>query len=106
MCLALQYFPPTKDLESWLQSYFDENRKFAGAKRDDKLDKYVAYAAKKLPIICRDGARNVSPELAEVERAVLYPIHPPIFGGTLDGTHAVSFIILSLVMTNTIPQMS
>jgi len=57
LCLCLQYFPPTKDLESWMYSYFEENKKAATQANDKEYMNYVNFAIRRLAAICRDGAR-------------------------------------------------
>lgn len=83
LSLVAQSFPPTNDLESWLRSYIKESIKLAMNKKDDKLVKYTSFCLRKLEAICREGGRGVLLDVVEIERAIQFPIRPPIFGGTL-----------------------
>lgn len=83
ICLVTQCFPPTNDLESWLRSYIKESAKLAATKKDEKLFKYASFCLRKLESICRDGGRGNLMDVVEIERAIQFPLKPPIFGGTL-----------------------
>jgi Rho GTPase-activating protein 39 len=83
LSLIAQSFPPTNDLEMWLRSYIKESVKLAASKKDDKLLKYTSFCLRKLESVCREGGRGILLDVVEIERAIQFPIRPPIFGGTL-----------------------
>lgn len=76
--LVVQYFPPTKDLEPWVEQYF---REYETSEEDLKI--YIAFAIRKLPSIARQGAILRTPDVSEIEHSLKAALRPPVFSASL-----------------------
>ena len=66
MILSVVYFPPTRDLESWLFDYLEEHLKI---ENEEMI--YAMYCIKKLTVICKTGPRGRTPTTREIERHIV-----------------------------------
>jgi Rho GTPase-activating protein 39 len=82
--LAVQYFPPTKNLLEWLHTFAAGRTKALAKKRgaDDELALSAAYCAHKLPLIA--SSRRAMPSLVEIDQARTYALNSPVFAEDLE----------------------
>lgn len=80
LCIIIQYFPPSHDLEkpfsTWVASH--------SSSKDQKLLDYSKFLGRKLPKAVVEGARGRIPGLAELNGLVSAPFKQAIFGSTLE----------------------
>ncbi|PCH43832.1 hypothetical protein WOLCODRAFT_138616 [Wolfiporia cocos MD-104 SS10] len=80
LCVLLVTFPPSKDFETYLQSYLQQ----AKSHNEARIDVMAKYCIRRLANISRKGPRGKPPSTAEIETASDAAFHPSIFGESLD----------------------
>ncbi|KAH9830765.1 uncharacterized protein C8Q71DRAFT_716454 [Rhodofomes roseus] len=80
LCVLLVTFPPSKDFETYLRSYFQQ----ATVRHEGRVDVMAKYCLRRLAYIARKGPRGKPPTTAEIETASDAAFHPSIFGESLD----------------------
>jgi hypothetical protein len=92
--LSTTYFPPTRDLENWLQVYLEEHFKI---ENEEKI--YASYCLKKLAAICKTGPKGRVPTTREIERHIVilftYPSPPP-----LNSQSCITITIIMYIICN------
>ncbi|KAH9940532.1 uncharacterized protein BXZ73DRAFT_42852 [Epithele typhae] len=83
LCVLLVTFPPSKNFEAYLQSYFQQ----ATSQHEGRIDVMAKYCLRRLAYISKKGPRGKPPGAAEIETASDAAFHPSIFGETLDGVY-------------------
>lgn len=100
LCIMIQYFPPSNDLEKPFSLWVAVQ---SGSK-DPKLPDYAKFLSRKLPKAMAEGARGRVPGLAELKGLVDAPFKQAIFGSTLEEVMEIQKVIdqtleLPLVLT-------
>ncbi|CCM00835.1 uncharacterized protein FIBRA_02877 [Fibroporia radiculosa] len=80
LCVLLVTFPPSKDFETYLQSFLQQ----ATSRQEGRVDVMAKYCLRRLAYISRKGPRGKAPTTAEIETASDAAFHPSIFGESLD----------------------
>ncbi|KAI8139231.1 hypothetical protein BJV82DRAFT_255614 [Fennellomyces sp. T-0311] len=80
LCVISVTFPPSKNLESYLTSFVEQNHAMSA----NQVDVMSQYVSTRLERICARGAKGKVLTAAEIERAKEAPFKPSIFGESLD----------------------
>ncbi|OBZ66582.1 Rho GTPase-activating protein 39 [Grifola frondosa] len=80
MCVLLVTFPPSKNFETYLRSYFQQ----ATNQQEGRVDVMAKHCLRRLAHIAKKGPRGKPPGIAEIETASDAAFHPSIFGESLD----------------------
>ncbi|KAG5351861.1 hypothetical protein C0989_004684 [Termitomyces sp. Mn162] len=80
-CVALITFPPSKNFETYLSSFFQHHT----TQHEGRVDVMAKYCLRRLAYISKKGPRGKPPSLAEIETASDSAFNPSTFGETLDG---------------------
>jgi len=80
LVLCIQYFPPSRDLEAWIKQYFTENIQ----QTQPKIPDCASYCLRRLPVICRVGAKQKLPSLKEIEMDRGAAFRTAVYGGYLE----------------------
>ncbi|CDS12396.1 hypothetical protein LRAMOSA04590 [Lichtheimia ramosa] len=81
LCVVSMTFPPSKNLESYLNNFVDQHKKMTCANKVDIMSEHVS---RKLERICARGAKGKVLTAAEIDRAKEAPFKPSVFGESLD----------------------
>ncbi|KAI8340000.1 hypothetical protein BC941DRAFT_419153 [Chlamydoabsidia padenii] len=79
LCVISIAFPPSKNLESYLTNFVQENHHVT----DNQVDIMSAHVSTKLKRICKRGAKGKVLTPAEIQRAKEAPFKPSVFGESL-----------------------
>lgn len=77
--IAVQFFPPTKNLEPFIQQYIQE-----ASNSNEKFKGYINFSLKKLSSIARQGVTLRTPEKNEIEHLAGSALRPPVFFSTVE----------------------
>ena len=92
LCVVSMTFPPSKNLESYLNNFVDQHKQMTCANKVDVMSEHVS---RKLERICARGAKGKVLTAAEIDRAKVkgpllipsplqpYLIYINVLGGTL-----------------------
>ncbi|KAF5385859.1 hypothetical protein D9615_002353 [Tricholomella constricta] len=80
LCVLLITFPPSKNFENYLSSFFQQHI----TQREGRVDVMAKYCLRRLEYISKKGPRGKPPTLAEIETASDAAFHPSTFGESLD----------------------
>ncbi|KAL5484811.1 hypothetical protein ACEPAI_7453 [Sanghuangporus weigelae] len=80
MCVLLVSFPPSKNFESYLRSFIQQNT----TQPEGRVDVMAKYCLQRLFIISKKGPRGKPPTIAEIETASDAAFNPSTFGESLD----------------------
>ncbi|KAH7102162.1 hypothetical protein BKA62DRAFT_118752 [Auriculariales sp. MPI-PUGE-AT-0066] len=80
ICVLLVTFPPSKDFESYLQSFLVRHT----SQSEGRIDVMAKYCLKRLHIISRKGPRGRALTIPEIESASDAAFNPSTFGEPLD----------------------
>nr|CAG8434818.1 933_t:CDS:2 [Entrophospora candida] len=80
LCVITITFPPSKNLESHLMRFISDNIN----KKENQIDVYSKHVYNRLTRICKKGPRGKVLTLGEIERAMVAPFNPSVFGETLE----------------------
>ncbi|CAJ0749620.1 14572_t:CDS:2 [Entrophospora sp. SA101] len=80
LCVITITFPPSKNLESHLMRFISDNLN----KKENQIDVYSKHVYNRLTRICKKGPRGKVLTLGEIERAMVAPFNPSVFGETLE----------------------
>lgn len=101
LTLVIQYFPPTKDLEPWLEQFLKEHEKVV---EDEIMKKYIKFSIRRLSSISHQGAILRVPTTVEIDHYLKAALREPIFSSTLaevnkshGNTGSVPIILTSLL---------
>lgn len=64
-CVLLITFPPSKNFETYLQSYLQQKT----MQQEGRVDVMAKYCLRRLAVITKKGPRGKSPTIAEIETA-------------------------------------
>ncbi|KAJ7078851.1 hypothetical protein B0H15DRAFT_940860 [Mycena belliarum] len=80
VCVLLITFPPSKNFETYLQSFIQQHTN----QQEGRVDVMAKYCLKRLTSIAKKGPRGKPPTLAEIETASDAAFNPSTFGESLD----------------------
>ncbi|GAB5593534.1 hypothetical protein Unana1_08434 [Umbelopsis nana] len=80
LCVITITFPPSKNLESYLDEFVKQHHD----QKENKMDVMSRHVSSKLHKICTRGAKGKVLTFAEIERAKDAPFKPSVFGETLE----------------------
>ncbi|KAG5646828.1 hypothetical protein DXG03_002205 [Asterophora parasitica] len=80
LCVLLITFPPSKNFETYLSSFFQQHI----TQREGRVDVMAKYCLRRLEFISKKGPRGKPPTIAEIETASDAAFHPSTFGESLD----------------------
>ncbi|KAG2183668.1 hypothetical protein INT43_006676 [Umbelopsis isabellina] len=80
LCVITITFPPSKNLESYLDEFVKQHHTVT----DNKMDVMSRHVSSKLERICTRGAKGKVLTFAEIERAKDAPFKPSVFGESLE----------------------
>ncbi|KAK7472964.1 hypothetical protein VKT23_001068 [Stygiomarasmius scandens] len=80
LCVLLITFPPSKNFETYLQSFIQQHT----SKQEGRVDVMAKYCLKRLDFISKKGPRGKPPTVAEIETASDAAFNPSTFGESLD----------------------
>ncbi|CDH60032.1 rho gtpase activation protein [Lichtheimia corymbifera JMRC:FSU:9682] len=80
LCVISVTFPPSKNLESYLNNFVDQSTHVT----QNQVDVISQYVSTRLKRICARGAKGKVLTAAEIERAKEAPFKPSIFGEDLE----------------------
>ncbi|KAF9467343.1 hypothetical protein BDZ94DRAFT_1287753 [Collybia nuda] len=80
LCVLLITFPPSKNFETYLQSFIQQHT----SQQEGRVDIMAKYCLRRLVFIAQKGPRGKPPTVAEIETAADAAFHPSTFGESLD----------------------
>ncbi|KAF5326614.1 hypothetical protein D9611_000081 [Ephemerocybe angulata] len=80
LCVLLSTFPPSKDFETYLESFIQKRT----SHQQGRIDVMAKYCLRRLSSISRRGPRGKPPLIAEIEIAADAAFNPSTFGESLD----------------------
>ncbi|KAF8638003.1 hypothetical protein AX16_010635 [Volvariella volvacea WC 439] len=80
MCVLLITFPPSKNFETYLQSFMQQRV----GQQEGRVDVMAKYCLRRLGYITKKGPRGKPPTIAEIETASDAAFNPSTFGESLD----------------------
>lgn len=80
LCVLLISFPPSKDFETFLQSFIQQHTN----QQEGRIDVIAKYCLRRLAAITKKGPRGKPPTPAEIETASDAAFNPSTFGESLD----------------------
>ncbi|KAJ7072517.1 hypothetical protein C8F01DRAFT_250322 [Mycena amicta] len=80
LCVILITFPPSKNFQSYLQSFIHQHT----TKSEGRVDVMAKYCLRRLAYISQKGPRGKPPMPSEIETASDAAFHPSTFGESLD----------------------
>ncbi|VDB91641.1 unnamed protein product [Peniophora sp. CBMAI 1063] len=83
LCILVITFPPSKNFESYLQSFLKQRTTHT----EGRVDVMAKHCLKRLCIIAKRGPRGKPPTVAELETASDAAFNPSTFGESLDAVY-------------------
>ncbi|KAI0321217.1 hypothetical protein OF83DRAFT_1168648 [Amylostereum chailletii] len=83
LCVLLITFPPSKNFETYLQSFLKQRT----TQTEGRVDVMAKYCLKRLSIVAKKGPRGKPPTIAEIETASDAAFNPSTFGESLDAIY-------------------
>ncbi|KAG7090933.1 hypothetical protein E1B28_010006 [Marasmius oreades] len=80
LCVLLITFPPSKNFETYLNSYIQQHT----TQHEGRVDIMAKFCLRRLATISKKGPRGKPPTIAEIETASDAAFNPSIFGESLD----------------------
>lgn len=80
LCVLLISFPPSKDFETYLQSFIQQHTN----QQESRIDIIAKYCLRRLAVITKKGPRGKPPTVSEIETASDAAFNPSTFGESLD----------------------